>query len=114
MTELISDPQRRQTDDRDRHPQDLQSRTMTLEAGVRRHAGAGLQLWADPRQLERRWGPSTYPATVGFYDLCPGGQVEYHIFRAEPSITRSSGSCSTVMTTSTVGHDLAGAVLLEG
>jgi uncharacterized protein YndB with AHSA1/START domain len=35
------------------------------------------QLWADPRQLERWWGPPTYPATVEKHDLNPGGEVTY-------------------------------------
>ncbi len=35
------------------------------------------QLYADPRQLERWWGPPTYPATVVDHDLVPGGNVTY-------------------------------------
>jgi len=35
------------------------------------------QLWADPRQLERWWGPPTYPATVVDHHLEPGGTVTY-------------------------------------
>ena len=35
------------------------------------------QLWADPRKLERWWGPPTYPATVVEHDLRPGGKVSY-------------------------------------
>ena len=35
------------------------------------------QLWADPRKLERWWGPPTYPATVEQHDLTPGGDVTY-------------------------------------
>lgn len=38
------------------------------------------RLWeafADPRQLERFWGPPGYPATFGTYDLRPGGVVHY-------------------------------------
>jgi uncharacterized protein YndB with AHSA1/START domain len=37
------------------------------------------QLWADPRQLERWWGPPTYPATFTSHDLMPGSRVEYHM-----------------------------------
>ncbi len=37
------------------------------------------QVWADPRQLERWWGPETHPATVTEHDLTPGGIVEYHM-----------------------------------
>ena len=35
------------------------------------------RLWADPRQLERWWGPEPYPATVGDHDLRPDGRVTY-------------------------------------
>jgi uncharacterized protein YndB with AHSA1/START domain len=35
------------------------------------------QLWADPRQLERWWGPPTHPATVEKHDLVAGGEVRY-------------------------------------
>jgi uncharacterized protein YndB with AHSA1/START domain len=35
------------------------------------------ELWADPRKLERWWGPPGYPATVGDHDLCPGGAFTY-------------------------------------
>ena len=35
------------------------------------------QLWSDPRQLERWWGPPTYPATFVDHDLTPGGRCTY-------------------------------------
>jgi hypothetical protein len=35
------------------------------------------ELWADPRQLERWWGPPTHPANVEKHDLAPGGEVAY-------------------------------------
>lgn len=37
------------------------------------------QMWADPRKLERWWGPPTYPATVVDHDLTPGGEVSYYM-----------------------------------
>jgi uncharacterized protein YndB with AHSA1/START domain len=37
------------------------------------------QLWADPRQLERWWGPPGHPATFHEHDLAPGGRVTYSI-----------------------------------
>ena len=37
------------------------------------------RLWADPRQLERWWGPEPYPATVVDHDLRPGGHVSYYM-----------------------------------
>ena len=41
------------------------------------------QLWADPRKLERWWGPPTYPATVVEHDLRPGGKVTYFMTSPE-------------------------------
>ena len=32
---------------------------------------------ADPRQLERWWGPPTHPATVEKHGLSAGGEVTY-------------------------------------
>ena len=53
--------------------------TMTLTAEFDASPERIWQLWADPRQLERWWGPPTYPATVDSHDLRPGGRVEYHM-----------------------------------
>ena len=36
-------------------------------------------LWADPRKLERWWGPPFWPATFTRHDLAPGSHVEYHM-----------------------------------
>ena len=41
------------------------------------------ELWADPRQLERWWGPPTYPATMEEHDLKPGGTVTYYMTSPE-------------------------------
>ena len=35
------------------------------------------ELWADPRKLERWWGPPTFPATVEKHELAAGGEVAY-------------------------------------
>ncbi|MEX0629307.1 MAG: SRPBCC domain-containing protein [Chloroflexota bacterium] len=58
---------------------DTDALTMTLDAEFDAPADRVWQLWADPRQLERWWGPPTYPATVTLHDLRPGGRVEYHM-----------------------------------
>ena len=58
---------------------DAEALTMTLDAELEASADRVWQLWADPRQLERWWGPPTYPATVTAHDLRPGGRVEYHM-----------------------------------
>ncbi len=58
---------------------DPQSLTLTLEAEFDAPPDRVWQLWADPRQLERWWGPPTYPATVDSHDLRSGGRVDYHM-----------------------------------
>jgi uncharacterized protein YndB with AHSA1/START domain len=58
---------------------DPQGLTLTLEAEFEASPERVWRLWADPRQLERWWGPPTYPATVTAHDLRPGGRVEYHM-----------------------------------
>jgi uncharacterized protein YndB with AHSA1/START domain len=52
---------------------------MTLEAEFEASPERVWQLWNDPRQLERWWGPPTYPATVDAHDLRSGGLVQYHM-----------------------------------
>ena len=47
------------------------------------------QLWADPRQLERWWGPPTWPATFTRHELSTGGQMAYHM--TGPDGTESHG-----------------------
>ena len=51
--------------------------TMTITADLDASTERAWQLWADPRQLERWWGPPTYPATVVEHDLATGGRVTY-------------------------------------
>ena len=58
---------------------DTDALSMTVEAEFDAPAERIWQLWADPRQLERWWGPPTYPATFTKHDLQPGGRVEYHM-----------------------------------
>jgi uncharacterized protein YndB with AHSA1/START domain len=53
--------------------------TMTVDTEFETTPDRVWQLWADPRQLERWWGPPTYPATVTAHDLRTGGRVEYHM-----------------------------------
>ena len=58
---------------------DTDALTMTLDAEFDASPDRVWQLWADPRQLERWWGPPTYPATFTKHDLAPGSRVEYHM-----------------------------------
>jgi uncharacterized protein YndB with AHSA1/START domain len=56
---------------------DPEALTMTITAELDATVERAWQLWADPRQLERWWGPPTYPATVVDHDLATGGRINY-------------------------------------
>lgn len=56
---------------------DLDARTMTVVAEYDAPVERVWQLYADPRQLERVWGPPSWPATVIDHDLRAGGRVTY-------------------------------------
>jgi uncharacterized protein YndB with AHSA1/START domain len=56
---------------------DAATRTMVITSEFDADVDGVWQLWADPRLLERWWGPPTYPATVDLHDLSPGGKVTY-------------------------------------
>jgi uncharacterized protein YndB with AHSA1/START domain len=58
---------------------DTDALTMTIEAELDVSVERSWQLWADPRQLERWWGPPTYPATFVDHDLTPGGRSSYYM-----------------------------------
>jgi uncharacterized protein YndB with AHSA1/START domain len=51
--------------------------TMTITAELDASADRVWELWSDPRQLERWWGPPSHPATFVDHDLSPGGRTTY-------------------------------------
>jgi uncharacterized protein YndB with AHSA1/START domain len=57
--------------------QDLDALTLTITADFTAPVERVWQVYADPRQLEKVWGPPTYPATVVDHDLRPGGRITY-------------------------------------
>jgi uncharacterized protein YndB with AHSA1/START domain len=59
-----------------KNPEDL---AMTITAEFSASPERVWQLWDDPRQLERWWGPPTWPATFTTHDLRPGSRVAYHM-----------------------------------
>jgi uncharacterized protein YndB with AHSA1/START domain len=65
---------------------DREDATMTVTAELDSPVERVWQLWADPRQLERWWGPPTYPATFEEHDLTPGGTVTYFMTGPEGDI----------------------------
>ena len=51
---------------------DTEALTMTLDAEFEASPERVWQLWSDPRQLERWWGPPAYPATFTAHDFRVG------------------------------------------
>ena len=47
------------------------------------------QLWSDPRQLERWWGPPTWPATFEVFEFEPAGRASYYM--TGPDGTKAHG-----------------------
>lgn len=58
---------------------DIDSRTLTITAAFAAPVDRVWGLYADPRQLEKVWGPPTYPATFVDHDLNPGGRCTYYM-----------------------------------
>jgi uncharacterized protein YndB with AHSA1/START domain len=56
---------------------DLENATLVVTSMFAASPDRVWRLWADPRQLERWWGPDPYPATVVDHDLRPDGHVSY-------------------------------------
>ena len=71
------------------HPKDRDALTMTVKSEFDAPVERVWQLWSNPRQLERWWGPPTYPATVVDHDLSAGGRVSYYM--TGPDGDRSHG-----------------------
>ncbi len=68
---------------------DFDTLTFTLIADFDAPVDRVWELWADPRKLERWWGPPSYPATVERHALEPGGEVTY--FMTGPEGDRPRG-----------------------
>jgi len=73
---------------------DLDTLTMTVTAEFAAPVERVWQVWADPRLLERWWGPPGYPATFVEHDLTPGGRMHY--FMTSPEGEQYHG-CWTVL-----------------
>jgi len=62
---------------------DLDALTLSMTAEFAAPVERVWQGWADPRQLERWWGPPTYPATFVEHDLSAGGRMHYYMTSPE-------------------------------
>jgi uncharacterized protein YndB with AHSA1/START domain len=62
---------------------DLENLTLTITARFAAPVQRIWEIYADPRQLEKVWGPKEYPATVVDHSLTPGGRVTYYMTSPE-------------------------------
>lgn len=58
---------------------DLEALTLTVVAEFAAPPARLWQVWSDPRQLERWWGPPTWPATFEEHDVVVGGASRYYM-----------------------------------
>jgi uncharacterized protein YndB with AHSA1/START domain len=63
--------------------QDLDTRTLIITAEFAAPVERIWEVYADPRQLEKVFGPPTYPATFVEHDLTPGGRAHYYMTSPE-------------------------------
>ena len=66
---------------------DADKLTLTLDAEFEATPERVWQLWADPRKLERWWGPPQYPATFTTHDFRVGGRSQYYMTGPEGRVT---------------------------
>jgi uncharacterized protein YndB with AHSA1/START domain len=59
--------------------QDPEALTFTIVAELAAPPSRVWQVWSDPRQLERWWGPPTWPATFEEHDVVVGGSSRYYM-----------------------------------
>ncbi len=58
---------------------DVDALTMTMVAILDADVARVWQIWEDPRQLERWWGPPEWPATFVKHSLEPGASSHYYM-----------------------------------
>jgi uncharacterized protein YndB with AHSA1/START domain len=58
---------------------DLEALTLTVVAEFAAPPARLWQVWSDPRQLERWWGPPTWPATFEEHDVVVGRGSRYYM-----------------------------------
>ena len=68
---------------------DLEALSLTIVAEFDAAVERVSQIWEDPRQLERWWGPPTWPATFDKHEFREGGSSSY--FMTGPDGEKSRG-----------------------
>ena len=66
---------------------DVETRTIVITAEFAAPVERVWEIYADARQLERIWGPPTYPATFVDHQLTPGAMSRYYMTGPDGSRT---------------------------
>ena len=76
--------------------QDTEALTLTFVAEFDASVERVWQVWEDPRQLERWWGPPTWPATFEEFDFRSGGKASYYMTGPEGEKARGWWRFTTI------------------
>ncbi|MFG6492712.1 SRPBCC domain-containing protein [Microbacterium sp. P03] len=83
---------------------DPENLTMTLVAEFEASADRLWEVFTDPRQLERFWGPPGWPATFTAFDFQPGGRALYEM--TSPTGETTGGSWEFLRISDPTGFDV--------
>jgi uncharacterized protein YndB with AHSA1/START domain len=90
---------------------DPAAKTLTVTAEFHAPIERVWQMWADPRQLEKWWGPPTYPATFVEHEMAPGGRIVY--FMTGPDGEKHEGTWRVLSVSAPHKLELADAIVDE-
>lgn len=63
------------------------------------------QIWEDPRQLERWWGPPTWPATFELLEFTAGGKANYYMTGPDGEKARGWWKFTSIEAPTTLSFD---------
>src|ERR687896_1137057 len=72
---------------------DFDALTLTITAEFDADIARVWELWADPRKLQRWWGPPTHPVTFVDHRLVAGGTISYYMTSPEGNRSTAGGGC---------------------
>ena len=85
--------------------QDTENLSLTFVAEFAADIERVWQVWEDPRQLERWWGPPTWPATFVRHELVAGGESRYYMTGPEGEKSRGWWKTTAVQAPSSLEFD---------
>jgi len=84
---------------------DVDALTMTMVVELAATPARAWQLWEDPRQLERWWGPPGWPATFHDHQFTEGGRSKYYMTGPDGSRAHGWWQFSSIQPTDGLSFD---------